>query len=85
MSHIQLQKYYEESQKNPKEIILMQVGGFYEAYYFPDNIGCGKEVSEKLRIILTCKRPEEPWSLTNPKFSGFPLSSLNKFITFWLS
>ena len=81
MSHEQLNTYYEESQRNPTEIIFMQVGGFYEAYYFPNDIGCGKQVATLLRIHLTCKRPNDPWTNTNPKFAGFPLNSLNKFLT----
>lgn len=79
MSHEQLQKYHDDSVEN--EIMFLQVGGFYEAYHFPDGVGSGKDVSRLLNILLTSKKPNEPWSMTNPKFSGFPVNSLQKYLT----
>ena len=79
MSHEQLQKYHDDSVEN--EIMFLQVGGIYEAYHFPDGVGSGKDVSRLLNILLTSKKPNEPWSMTNPKFSGFPVNSLQKYLT----
>ena len=59
----------------------MRVGGFYEAYYCPLGRGSGKRVSEVLHIHLTCKKPSDEWTEKNPKFSGFPAGSLEKYLT----
>ena len=84
MSFEQLREYYKEAssyREEEKVILLIRVGGFYEAYYTPDGRGSGKIFSEVLHMHLTCKKPSEEWSEKNPKFSGFPVCALEKHLT----
>ena len=67
-----------------KTVILMQIGSFYEIYeYDPDQaevksehhdqkLGCSRELSIILNMILTSKSKNKPHSLTNPYMIGFP-------------
>jgi len=57
--------------------LLYQIGGFYELYYFEDS---KSQLTTDLDIRLTRKDGNKPFSESNPFFSGFPLSALNKFI-----
>jgi DNA mismatch repair protein MutS len=79
-----LQDYYKECEKykeNEKVIVLMQIGGFYEAYQRPDGLGSAEIVSKALHMHLTKKKNKDVWSDTNPKMAGFPLLSLQKHLT----
>lgn len=79
MSHEQLKQYHEESKKNKEDVIFLQVGGFYQSYHFPDGVGSGKIVEEKLRLKGMFQRKAE-WSITNPVSYGFPVSGLQKYM-----
>jgi DNA mismatch repair protein MutS len=58
--------------------LLYQVGGFYEIYQFEETNK--NKLANDLDIRLTRKDGNKPFSESNPFFSGFPLSALNKFI-----
>lgn len=79
-----IKEYFKECEKykdNDRVVVLMQVGGFYEAYQRPDGIGSAAKVSQVLNMHLTKKKSKEEWSNSNPKMSGFPIHSLEKHLT----
>lgn len=54
-------KHEKESDEEKKIILLMQIGGFYEAYESHDGIGCAQIVSKLLNMHLTKKRETGSW------------------------
>lgn len=79
-----VKEYFNECEKyigNDNVIVLVQVGGFYEAYQRPDGVGSAEKVSSLLHMHLTKKKSKEEWSESNPKMSGFPIYSLQKHLT----
>lgn len=58
-------------------VLLYQIGFFFEVYHFEDS---KSQLTTDLDIRLTRKDGNKPFSESNPFFSGFPCSALNKFI-----
>lgn len=66
---------------NENVLLLMQVGGFYEAYEVDEPVkrGCARELSDVLRIHLAKKNGKNVEN--SPWMSGFPLYVLDKHLT----
>ena len=84
-----LEEYYSYCEKHRKEeegrLTMIQAGGFFECY---DNDvqggkGCGAKLSQLLTINLTRKNKNKSSETgdENAYMCGFPLSSLNKYVT----
>ena len=77
------QKLYQEKY-GYRTVVLIQIGSFYEIYeYDPDQddsnecrytekIGCSRELSIILNMILTSKTKNKSHGITNPYMIGFP-------------
>jgi DNA mismatch repair protein MutS len=83
-----LEEYFELYEKHQREcmeenkiILLMQVGGFYEAYESFEGIGCAQLVSRLLNMNLTKKKGKQDVCKKNPYMTGFPKSVLPKHLT----
>lgn len=74
-------KHEKESDEEKKIILLMQIGGFYEAYESHDGIGCAQIVSKLLNMHLTKKKGKQEAGKMNPYMAGFPKSVLAKHLT----
>lgn len=84
-----LEEYYTYCEKHRKEeegrLTMIQAGGFFECY---DNDihgdkGCGAKLSQLLTINLTRKNKNKSSETgdENAYMCGFPISSLNKYVT----
>lgn len=67
-----------------RDIVLLQVGSFYEAYSSPEGYGCAELLSEALNLTLTRKSTKHPFSKKNPKMSGLPLMNLERHLNLLL-
>jgi DNA mismatch repair protein MutS len=68
-------------EKGEDILVLMQVGGFYEAYTDIHDVGSAKKLSRLLNIHLTRKSTKAPLSPSNPYMCGIPLHALQKHMT----
>jgi DNA mismatch repair protein MutS len=71
-----------------KNVVLMQVGSFFELYGIPsENKGAKiQEICNILEIQMTKKKKSNPEvSINNPYMAGIPLFVLNKYIDILLS
>jgi len=75
-----LEKYFEICRENPEVLVLMQVGGFYEAYGDEEK-GSAKTLSRILNIHLTKKSSKLPLSVDNPYMCGLPTHAIQKHLT----
>ena len=75
-----LENYFAICRENPEVLVLMQVGGFYEAYG-DDNEGSAKKLSRILNIHLTKKSGKLPLSRDNPYMCGLPTHAIQKHLT----
>jgi DNA mismatch repair protein MutS len=83
-----LVEYFEALEKmrhelgNPRLLLLMQVGSFYEAYEIDEPVprGCGRLVADVLRIHLTLKNNKNLPGENNPWMVGFPTYVLGKHL-----
>ena len=79
-------KYYREY--GSKMALLMQVGDFYEAYTYVENMGTddefnygnGHELASVLNFKLAKKNPNKPYSISNCHMLGFPIRAFEKNI-----
>jgi DNA mismatch repair protein MutS len=69
--------------KSEKDVLLLEVGSFYETYEFEEQ-GSAKIVSKELNIILTKKNGKLPLSETNPYMAGLHVSSIERHINLML-
>jgi DNA mismatch repair protein MutS len=69
--------------KTEKDVLLLEVGSFYETYEFEEQ-GSAKIVSKELNIILTKKNGKLPLSETNPYMAGLHVSSIERHINLLL-
>ena len=76
-----LEKYFEICREHPTLLMLMQVGGFYEAYGDDQGHGSAKKLSQILNIHLTKKSSKLPLSLDNPYMCGIPTHAIQKHLT----
>lgn len=77
-----LEKYFQICENEGKDkIVMMQVGGFYEAYTNENDIGSAKELSRLLNIHLTKKSSRMPLSESNPYMCGIPIHAIQKHLT----
>lgn len=76
-----LDNYFEIWRKNPDVLLLMQVGGFYEAYGDEEGNGSAKKLSKVLGIHLTKKSGKHPLSADNPYMCGLPVHAIQKHLT----
>ena len=76
-----LEKYFEIWRENPQILLLMQVGGFYEAYGDDEGHGSAKKISQLLNIHLTKKSGKLPLSVDNPYMCGLPTHAIQKHLT----
>ena len=61
--------------------VLMQVGGFHEAYSIEENGGFLKEISEITNLTLTRKnKNNDVIDIKNPYMMGFPLAAFQKYL-----
>lgn len=70
--------------KKDRDIVLLQVGSFYEAYSSPSGEGCAEMLSEALNIHLTKKSNKHPFSEKNPKMAGIPTMNLERHLNLLL-
>jgi DNA mismatch repair protein MutS len=71
-----------------KNVVLMQVGSFFELYGIPDENKGAKiqEICNILEIQMTKKKKSNPEvSINNPYMAGIPLFVINKYIDILLS
>lgn len=66
--------------KKKSDLVLLQVGSFYEAYSRPNGDGCAELLSDALNIHLTKKNNKKPFSNENPKMAGLPLINLERHL-----
>jgi DNA mismatch repair protein MutS len=76
-----LEKYFEICREHPTLLVLMQVGGFYEAYGDDQGNGSAKKLSQILNIHLTKKSSKLPLSADNPYMCGIPTHAIQKHLT----
>lgn len=76
-----VEKYFEICRENPGVLVLMQVGGFYEAYGDENGNGSAKRLSQVLNIHLTKKSGKLPLSSDNPYMCGLPTHAIQKHLT----
>lgn len=84
-----LEEYYSYCKKHreedPDRLTMIQAGGFYECYdnHMEGDRGCGAKLSQLLTINLTRKNKNKAIETgdENAFMCGFPLSSLNKYVT----
>lgn len=76
-----LEKYFEICREHPNLLVLMQVGGFYEAYGDDQGLGSAKRLSQILNIHLTKKSSKMPLSSDNPYMCGIPTHAIQKHLT----
>ena len=63
-------------------VILMQVGSFFELYSIIENDPFMSKISDICNIIVSRKNKAiKEVSRNNPVMAGFPLYTLNKFVT----
>ena len=65
--------------ESERDILFLQVGSFFEAYYY-DNVGSGQIVARELNIILTRKNSKKPLSDRNPYQAGIPIASIERHV-----
>lgn len=70
--------------KKDRDIVLLQVGSFYEAYSSPNGEGCAELLSEILNIHLTRKNTKCNFSEKNPKMAGLPIINLERHLNILL-
>ncbi|MAI14661.1 MAG: hypothetical protein CMM15_11620 [Rhodospirillaceae bacterium] len=84
-----LEEYYSYCKKHRQEdeqrLTMIQAGGFFECYdnHMDGDRGCGAKLSQLLTINLTRKNKNKASETgdENAFMCGFPLSSLNKYVT----
>ena len=82
-----IEKYFKEHEEHTheygkdKSLLFMQVGSFYEAYQ-SDTMGYNLDIISELTNCMISKRDKnQAVSVDNVKMLGFPLQSLNKYIS----
>jgi DNA mismatch repair protein MutS len=77
--YFKLHSEYEEKY-GKMTLVLMQVGGFYEAYC-TNEVGPDLDsIAMKINMVKTGKNKSKPISISNPFMMGFPLHSLPKYL-----
>ena len=88
-----LREYFQNQQDlehryGQKSVVMIQIGKFYEVYAYDlpeQKIGKAVELASLLDIHITQKNKEKDHSPTNPFMCGWPVHSLNKYMSKLLS
>lgn len=67
-----------------KDLVLLQVGSFFEAYSSPSGDGSAELLANVLNIHLTRKSTKHEFSEKNPKMSGIPMNNLERHLNLLL-
>lgn len=68
-----------EHLESERDIMILQVGSFFETYFF-NNVGSARTVARELNIILTRKNSKKEPSEKNPYQAGIPIASIERHI-----
>jgi DNA mismatch repair protein MutS len=78
--YFKIQSTYEEKYGKINTIVLIQVGGFYEAYCTDTSGPNLNIIASKLDMVKTGKNKSLPISESNPYMMGFPLHAITKYL-----